>query len=27
MTKDEKYGIGAESNGIFFKNIIEFLLE
>lgn len=27
MTEDEKYGIGAESNGIFFKNIIEFLLE
>ena len=27
MTDDEKYGIGAESNGIFFKNIIEFLLE
>lgn len=27
MTDDEKYGIGAENNEIFFKNIIQFLLE
>lgn len=27
MTDDEKYGIGAENNGIFFKNIIQFLLD